>query len=69
LLYLTVLICVGLTIYWFAEVRRHREFRLGGDLHHALGVLNSVRLAEDRCYKARRTVCCFTRPWPRSVRA
>jgi hypothetical protein len=55
----TILLCasallfVGAAIYWFAWVRSIREFRLGDDLHHALGVLNRVQLGERRCYRAR----------------
>ena len=47
-----ILLCIGVTIFWFARMRSPREFRLGDDLQYALGVLNRVRLGESRCYRA-----------------
>jgi len=48
----TVLFSIAYAVYWFSMVREHREFRVGEDLRHALGVLRRVQLAEGRCYKA-----------------
>jgi hypothetical protein len=47
------LLCLGVTICWFVWSRSIREFPLGADLRHALGVLDRVRLGESRCYQAR----------------
>ena len=51
LLWASILLLAGTAVYCFTWARTHREFRLGDDLHRALGVLNRVRSGEDRCYK------------------
>ena len=48
----TVLFSLGYVVYWFSAVWKHREFRVGDDLHRALAVLGHVQLGESRCYKA-----------------
>jgi hypothetical protein len=48
----TASLCAGPAICRYAQVRNPREFRLGADLQHPLGVLARVRLAESRCHKA-----------------
>jgi hypothetical protein len=53
LLYTSLFLLVCTSIAWFIWSRRLSEFNLGDDLHHALGVLDRVRIGERRCFNTK----------------
>ena len=50
--YASLAFFIAAVVYWYTWAHRLHEFNLGEDLHHALGVLDRVRAAEDRCRQA-----------------